>query len=235
MQGAIGFFLYSIICSRVAPQNLLLATLPPTQIPITHEWDRYYAPQDLCDVMSTAFNPYAARVGLIAVIGSMEGNLGDIMDRLHATGHRQGRTPRGYKDKLRWAFPFVLNSSYGNAAMQGRKARLCLDIDHARRLRNLWMHNNGLYDSNYPNDIIPISGEQPIIDPIFIDQFQRRRRKKVSVIINSDDFIMYVRSHIEFLHHLHDTIQRQFFGQIRSYGYRALQKRIEWQRLLTGM
>jgi hypothetical protein len=96
------------------------------------------------------------------------------------------------------------------------------------------MHNNGLFDSHYAKDGVQIQGQQPIIDPVYIEQVQRKRCRAVPVILSSPGFVEFAKSHIELLHHLHDTIQRIHFGQKRPYGYRQLKKGIEWQRLLVG-
>jgi hypothetical protein len=96
------------------------------------------------------------------------------------------------------------------------------------------MHNNGIFNSEYATEGIPVSGHQPIIDRLYVEEVQKRRRKAVPVVLSSEGFLEFAKSHIELLHHLHDTIQRIHFAQKRPYGYQQLKKGIEWHRLLIG-
>jgi hypothetical protein len=111
MQGAIGYFLYGIACKQKAPIQEVLSVLPPTQIPITHDWARYYSPNDLCEVMELYFEPYHARVALIAVIGAFEGALRNFGEHLAGTGKMAQKLAWNYKKKLAWAFSVVWQSA----------------------------------------------------------------------------------------------------------------------------
>jgi len=171
-------------------------------------------------------------VSLISVIGLFEGALQNFVSRLLET-HSLIKAPcKTYKGRLEWAFEIARQSKYGNQAMQARIPDICLDVDHARRIRNLWMHNNGLLDDGY-SDAIPVPGRTPILDPVF-QKYQRDKRRKIPVILTPQAFLQMYKSHVELLHHLQDTIQRVHFGQKRSYGYKALRKQVEWHRLLIG-
>jgi hypothetical protein len=234
MQAAIGYFMYGIACEQKAELQEVLSALPPAHIPITHNWVRNYSPSELCHAMERLFEPYHARVALIAVIGAFEGALRNFGERLVASGKIAKPPGWNYKRKLEWAFSIARQAAYGDQQMQARIPTLCLHVDHARRIRNLWMHNNGLFDSEYAEGGIQIPGQQPIIDAVYVEQVQKKRRRKVGVVLSSMGFFQFAKSHIELLHHLHDTIQRIHFRQKRSYGYRQLKKRIEWHRLLTG-
>src|ERR1051326_951592 len=148
MQGAIGYFIYGGACKQSAPIQAVLAALPP-HMQITHDWGRNYIPSDLCQTMEECFEPYHARVSLIAIIGAFEGALLSFARRIAAVS-KNFNLPRGkYKKHLEWAFSVAQQSSYGDQQMQARIPDLCLDVDNARRIRNLWMHNNGLFDSVY--------------------------------------------------------------------------------------
>jgi hypothetical protein len=234
MQGAIGYFIYGTACQKKAQLQDVLSALPDNHIPITHNWVRNYSPRELCQAMEQCFESYHARVSLIAVISAFEGALGNFGERLKLTGKISKPLNRNYKGKLEWAFSTAGQSIYGDQQMQARIPDLCLHIDHARRIRNLWMHKNGLFDSQYATDGIHIQGRQPIIDATYVEQVQKRRRRTVPVVLTSDGFILFTKSHIELLHHIHDTIQRIHFGAKRPYGYRQMKKGIEWHRLLIG-
>jgi len=234
VQGVIGYFLYGIACKKAACTNAILSHLPQKTIQITHEWKRYYSPDSLLHVMNKYFEPYNARVALISVVGIFEGALGNFIKRLVATNRINRQPKRNYKDRLEWAFKMALKSTYGTQSMLARIPDLCLNVDHARRIRNLWMHNNGLFDARYANDCISISGSSPIIDPSFLT-YQKIRKRKVPVILKPKSFLVMSYSHIELLHHLHHFIQKTYYGQKISYSYKALKKQIEWYRLLIGV
>ncbi|RJQ77155.1 MAG: hypothetical protein C4519_13860 [Desulfobacteraceae bacterium] len=117
--------------------------------------------------------------------------------------------------------------------MRARIPELCLQVDHARRIRNLWMHNNGLINEKYGSDGISIDGKSPIIVDAYND-YQKSKRK-IPIGLYPESFIKLCLSHVELLHQLHYNIQKKNFEQKRAYSYRAAKKRIEWHRLLTGI
>ena len=182
--------------------------------------------------MQTLFLLYHARIALISLISTFEGALKNFIARLVDTKKIKKLKRDSYKERLIWAFDIAKQSTYGTNTMKDRIPDICLDIDHARRIRNLWMHNNGLFDEGY-EDGIPVNGRLPIIDPQY-NKFLKNKKKPVPVVLKPDVFEQFSCSHIELLHDLHDTIQRKYFGQKISYGYKRERKRIEWQRLLLG-
>lgn len=227
IQGVVGYFFYVLACKNAVNANSLLSKLPDKAIPITHEWSRYYNPHDLIDTMNSLFDPYHARVCLISTISIFEGALKNFIERLLNTKKIKQSPKNSYKKRLEWIFSEVLKSNYGTAAMIARIPELCLHIDHARRIRNLWMHNNGLFDEHYKKDGIFLSGHSPIIDVSY--------KNKKPVIIKPEGFLAMCLSHIELLHQIHYQIQKKYFGQKKSYSYKELKKGIEWHRLLIGV
>lgn len=163
---------------------------------------------------------------MIAVVSAFEAALGGFQGAL------TGRTPWGHKKKLEWAFDIVLESLDAPDDEPDGVVRLCLDVDHARRIRNLWMHNNGLFDDDYEGGAIRIRGCKPIIDPSF--RTFREGEKRVPVVLEPEAFLRLSQSHIRLLHHIHNTIQRVHCGHREPYNYRNEGKRIEWRRLLLG-
>ncbi len=227
IQGVVGYFFYVLACKNAVNANSLLSKLPDKVIPITHEWSRYYNPHDLIDIMNSLFNPYHARICLISTISIFEGALKNFIERLLDANKIKQSPKNSYKKKLEWIFREVLKSNYGTATMIARIPELCLHIDHARRIRNLWMHNNGLFDEHYKKDGILLPKYSPIIDVSY--------KNKKPVIIKPEWFLAMCHSHIELLHQIHYQLQKKYFGQKKSYSYKELKKRIEWHRLLTGV
>lgn len=233
IQGVFGYYMYGIACRQTSNQISLIKALPSGRFPITHEWDRFYSPLELHQAMTRYFDIYHARVSLISIVGIFEGCLQNLVARLTIT-HGIGKSVQdSYKGRLQWAFGIAAQSTYGNQTMHARIPDLCLDVDHARRIRNLWMHNNGLFNNRYESDAIQITGRVPKYDPAF-KKYQSNSRRKIPFVLSAQDFLLMYMSHVELLHHLHDTIQRKYFMQKRTYGYASLKKRIEWHRLLIG-
>lgn len=236
LQGTIGYFFYVIACKKSANPNKLTEALPKNQIPITLEWVRYYDQKELVQIMESCFDLYHARICLISAISIFESALKDFIQRLNATRHISNNRVRNlkfYKQKLEWAFGVISGSTYGKKSMQTRIPELCLQVDHARRIRNLWIHNNGLLNERYKSDCISIPGESGILVSVY-DEYKRSKRK-IPIGLTPESFIHICCSHIELLHQLHYNIQKQYFGQQRAYSYRASRKKIEWHRLLIGM
>jgi hypothetical protein len=229
MQGVIGYFFYGLACNKVSPDDQLIMALPKDAIPITHDWIRYYEPAHLIQAMNDSFEPYHSRVCLISIISMFEGVLSSFIDRLVHTGKITKPKKSNYKRRLEWAFGLALQSTYANSK---RIPDLCLDVDHARRIRNLWMHNNGLLDEGY-EDCIGIPGYTPIINPLF-SEYKKNKKKKIPVIVTPPAFLRMVQSHIELMHQVHHFIQKAYFDQKKSYSYISVKKSIEWHRLLIG-
>ena len=153
MQGVLGYYHYVLACEHVANKNIVIDYLPHIPalnpkdrkyvLPMTHDWVRHYHPVDLVQSMRGVFSAYHSRVSVISIISIFEACLAAFVQRLVDRGKISDPGYQTYKGRLRWAFSIVLNSTYGDEPMQNRRPDLCLDIDHARRIRNLWMHNNG--------------------------------------------------------------------------------------------
>lgn len=236
MQGIICYFYYVVACKDSAAPKDILKRFPKNQIQVTFEWNRFYNPQDLLSIMESCFVIYHARICLVSLISVFESALKDFIERLNNIGHisnTKQKQLQHYKKKLEWAFDKVSGSTYGKKPMQERIPDLCLNVDHARRIRNLWMHNNGLLNEKYESDCISIIGKQPIV----VDAYEeyKRSKNKIPIALKPDSCIHICLSHIELLHQIHHNIQKEYFGQKRAYSYKALRKRIEWQRILIGI
>lgn len=245
MQGVVGYFYYVAASQHIANDQIITDYLPKVAVPkngsleiqfimhMFHEWGRYYDPGELIRTMGSVFTPYHIRTCILGIVSIFEAYLSNSIDRLVLKGKIK-EIADSYKKRLDWAFSIALNSTYGNAPMQNRLPQLCLDIDHARRIRNLWMHNNGNFTRRYKRDAIKILKHNPIIVPEY-QRFIRSPKSKVPFPVDITLFETVSRSHIEALHHIHNMLQVRFFGQKQWYGYKRAKKRIEWGRVLFGV
>jgi hypothetical protein len=148
---------------------------------------------------------------------------------------------------LAWAFDFadsnkeILYDGARNVAskpMMDRLPDVCLDVDDARRLRNLFVHNRGLFNKTYEDGALKIN-RRTKLHPLYL-KYRENPQKHVAVLLTPEEYISYSRSHIELLHDLHDLIQRKYFG-LTGAGYyypselpRLKPKRDEWDRIYRG-
>jgi hypothetical protein len=236
LQGLLGYFYYVINAIGWAPVFGIFNTLPKDQIPLTHEWDRNYDRQELILEMNKSFVAYQTRTTIVAMVNVFEVATKKFLKRLNDTSHPQQNirdSGKFYKQRLDWVFKKVERSSFGNVNMQTRIPQLCLDVDHARRLRNISVHNNGLFDDRYESDAIQVGDSPGLTHPDF-QKYSANRSIPVTPILQPSDYIQMSKSHIELLHFLHHEIQSQDFGETTPYNYREQLKRIEWHRLLFG-
>jgi hypothetical protein len=211
----------------------VLLNIPSPAMRITHEWARYFDSKQLVSVMRSIYGLVGARMGLVLVVSYFEPGLKRIMERITLLQKDLSNVPQHYKQKLKWSFDKVASSNYGSPTMQRRIPDLCSDIDHARRLRNLLMHNSGFFNQFYEDDALIVVGKSPMIHKDFA-KFKENPNQQIPALISLDEFRQIAYSHIEFNHHLHDVLQREYFGCSDSYGYVKEQKTIEWHRLLLG-
>ncbi len=237
MQAVIGYYFYVIACKTNSNNKSVKESLPESHIPVTLEWIRSYSRQNLMENMELYFDYYHARVCLVSVISAFEGSLTNFIERLYAqeriSNNEKKRLQSSYKKELKWAFDLVAGSTYGKNKMQARVPELCLQVDHARRIRNLWMHNNGLINKKYADDSIIIDGPPPILVTNY-QEYEKSRNKVFPVTLKPESFLHICLSHIELLHQLHYNIQKKYFKQKRAYSYKSFKKSIEWHRLLIG-
>lgn len=234
LQGLLGYYMYVTSAGGCAEKNCILSKLPKDRIPITHAWDRFYIPNELVTVMEKVFVHYQTRVCLVAMVNIFEVATRSFIDCLQHAGHSQTipANPKHYKNRLEWVFEKVATSTIPDRTIQARITYLCLDVDHARRLRNISVHNNGLFDDEYAKGV-EVDGQKPLIHPNYV-HYIKDKSKPVPMILHPTDYVQLSKSHIELLHVLHYEIQRQDFGDNTGYSYRDENKAIQWQRLLLG-
>ena len=233
LQGLFGYHLYTIAAVGSAPEDGIRSSLPEKSIPLTHGWDRNYSREEFITAMKQLFIPYHTRVAIVAMANIFEVATGDFLEcliRLNKSQAVQGN-PKHYKSRLSWVFSKV--QSYNqDKGMRERIPQVCLNVDHARRIRNISVHNNGLFDEEYETDAILVSGKAELHENY--QKFKKDIKKPVPLILNPYQYLTLSKSHIELLHIFHHEIQRQDFNERGSYHYGTEDKNIEWHRVLFG-
>jgi hypothetical protein len=234
LQGLLGYYLYATTASNCAQRDCIFSKLPKDRIPITHAWDRFYERDELVTIMEKVFVPYQTRVCLVAMVNIFEVATRSFAKCLEKAGSPPSilDNPKHYINRLRWVFEKVAKSTFPDPKIQTRVPDLCLDVDHGRRLRNISVHNNGLFDDKYEEGI-EVAGRKPLIHPDY-KHYLKDRSKPVPMILSPADYVQLSKSHIELVHVLHYEIQQQDFGDTTGYSYRDEKKPIEWHRVLLG-
>lgn len=207
----------------------------PEYHPMTYEWVRNYSREDLVATMRQVFPNYHARICLVAIVGLFENAISEFCNRLDQSGHTQTKGKNDeYKSRLDWAFERVRTSKYGTKGMLDRIDQNRRDVDHARRLRNCFLHSNGLFNEKYEADAIPIRSKKELLTDY--QKWKSNPNHKVAIILRSQDLLKCYAAHLEILHQLHDVIQREDFGETGSgYNYEEERKAIFWHRALIGV
>jgi len=229
MQGLWGLHSYLKTATDITAPEKLVPHLPQGTLQLTHFWTRNYEAGEMVRAMSdVGIDFLLSRSSLVSQVTICEAALRRLNARLADLGKCSKKD--GNKQLLSWAFGLVKGSSCGSPEMVARLAETCGDLDNARRLRNCIAHNNGAYNQMYESDVIN-------------DGWTKIQREKDSVLgvaerskifLVTARFEYFSRSHIEFLHILHNTIQLDSFGHSSGYNYAQEGKGIEWYRVLSG-
>jgi hypothetical protein len=229
MQGLWGLHMYVNAAVRKCDRPVMLTMLPEQQFPVTHEWQRNYDREELVSEMDSVFEFVHCRNSVVALVAIFEAAVSRFNSTLSTLGHAPARDK--YKHLLVWICELLETTKVGgSAAMLVRLRQTCGDLDHARRLRNCITHNNGSYEQFYFDDTI----KNGWVTPQHMKDAVRGVAAKEKIFIVNAVFENLLRSHIEVLHILHNTIQRTFFGHTDDYNYAVEQKPIEWHRILSG-
>jgi hypothetical protein len=231
LQGLLGYHLFiKQLSQTLRISHELLNDKRGINVRITHEWERNFEVGQFLShaVDSTEFQH--CRTMLVAIVPQFEVALRRIkhrlwsLDKLGSKGSSYQEPD--YKPLLSWAFQIVRNTRAGSCSMQQRLPRVCGDIDDARRLRNLSMHENNYFARTYEDDAIRVVGVSP--------QFVRGYVVGEKVFLVHRHIEDYLYSHIEFLHIFHNTVQRKFFKCKEDYNYEKAGKQAELYRMISG-
>lgn len=239
LQGVLGYHLYVNAMHLTADAAKIMENLPADHIPITFSWGRFYHKQDLIDAFKLPiFEMFQSRVSLIAIVNVFDAALVGFISCLNTKGYRQylGKQYLGkpfLKQCIEWAYEQSLQCDVGDREAIRRLPGTFGIIDNARRLRNLIVHNHGLFDGNYEKDAIRSNRIQIEFHPHY-SIFKKDPRRPTPIIIATGDVIRFTKAHIEALHILHNLIEKKYFRIQKAYDYREENKPIEWNRVLWG-
>ena len=229
IQGLWGLHTFTNAAVNTADRARIMSRLPTGAFQLTHEWARLYNPEELTRQMDLVFEFVHCRNSLVLLVSLFEGAILRFNEQLRSLPHVQKHTT--YKPLLKWIFGLVRDTQSGSPAMRKRLPETCGEIDNARRLRNCFAHNNGRYNRFYLDDAIQDKwvSVRPHGSNLIADVDKREK-----ILVINDHLEGFIRSHIEVLHVVHNTIQRKFFGESQDYSYAAEGKQIEWHRILSG-
>jgi len=243
LQGVLGYHLYVIAMQKGVDVENLLEHLPDRSIPHTFSWVRYYDKQDLVNTFNPLiFELFQSRISLIAMTNVYEVALENLISCLNKKGHPQYLNEKRlrdskrlyYKDCIKWAYDEAKKCDIGDTDAIKRLPTTFGLIDNARRLRNLIVHNHGLYNIHYEKDVIDYREITKNLHPHYVQLFKKNPQRLTPVMITTKDIILLSQAHIEAVHLLHNSLQKNYFGFPNAYDYREENKAIEWEKVLLG-
>ncbi len=242
LQGVLGYNLYIMALQKTANPSLIMKYLPNSvddtkqpAIPLTFSWIRYYRKEELLEAFKEpVFEFFQSRITLLAMVSVFEVALGNFIATLNEKGHTQLMSPSdpAYK-KLKWAYASSINCDIGDKKAIVRLSLTYSIIDNARRLRNLIVHNQGIFDESYKTQAIEFEDSKIEFHNLY-EVYENNRNDKIPVILNGGDVIRFSQAHIEVLHILHNYLQKEYFGFPRPYNYSRENKPIKWDKVLWG-
>lgn len=230
LQGVLGYHFFVTAMQNGANPEKISGYLPDGVIPHTYSWDRHYQKQHLIGTLSPIFELYQSRISLIAMVNVFEVAIKNFIRGLDQNEHPQALKRDNYKERIKWARS---QCNFGDSAAIPRLPKTFGKIDNARRLRNLIVHNHGLFTEFYEKDAIKHTDFKIQLHPDYAG-FKKNQQILTSAKLTTNDIVDFSRSHIEVLHILHNSIQKDYFGFTDQYSYAVEQKPIEWDKVLWG-
>lgn len=237
LQGIIGYYMYVQAMRRAVSPDDLQRYLPDHRFQMTFSWDRFYLKQDLINVFKTEISEfYQCKLLLVELTSIFEAALGELISFLIQKGFPQRingkKVPRYYKSHIVWALNQVRGCDLGDKKAINRLPQTFGIIDNARRLRNLIAHNHWVFNKFYEEDAITLEEIEVDMHP-FYEHFKETERS-VPVVMDWRYLERLILAHIEVLHVLHNSIQKEYFGVNKGYSYAREQKPIAWHRAIWG-
>ena len=235
LQGILGYHLYVVAMQSASNTEKIAQYLPDKTFPMTFDWVRNYRKEDLIH----AFEPpclefYQSKISLISIVTVFDVMFNNFIKKLIEKGHSQKLRDTKLKKCVEWAYDQLSPCHWkGNDNMIKRLPETFGIIDNARRLRNLIIHNQGLFEAKYEQDVLKFRDIVPDMHPDY-PLYKTNPQEPTPVIINTAYFLRFSMAHLEALHLLHNEIQKKYFGYDLGYDYRVENKAIEWNRALWG-
>jgi hypothetical protein len=209
--------------------------LPDKGFQMTFSWGRYYQKEDLVQ----AFKPpvlqiYQSRISLTSVVTAFEVALDGFINYLVKKGYsKKVNNQNSIKHCIKWAYEQLSPCDIGNEDAIRRLPVTFGIIDNARRIRNLIIHNQGLFDEGYEKDVIKFRGIIVDMHPDY-STYKINPKEATPIRFGTEYFLRFSKAHLEVLHLLHNEIQKKYFGYDLGYDYRVENKGIEWNKALWG-
>jgi hypothetical protein len=230
LQGILGHYMYVLALHSASNIEKIVAYLPNERFPMTFSWDRFYQKQDLIQAFkSPLLQFYQARISLISIVTTFEVALNGFITHLVEKGYNQELK----NQKLQWAYEQLTPCDIGDTEAIKRIPTTFGIIDNARRLRNLIVHNQGLFNERYELDALEFRDIKVDMHPQYA-LYKSDPLKPIPVIFDTPYFLNFSKVHLEVLHLLHNKIQKKYFGCNTGYDYIVENKPIEWDRALWG-
>ena len=234
LQGILGYHLYVVAMQSASNFEKISEYLPEGGFPMTFSWGRYYQKRDLVQ----AFDPpvlqfYQSRISLTSLVTAFEVALTGFIDNLSKKGYALQLKNQKLFAYIKWAYEQLSCCDIGDPEAIKRLPVTLGIIDNARRLRNLIIHNQGLFNERYETDVLKIRDIKVDMHPGYT-LFKVNKQNSIPVLLDTKYFLRFSKAHIEVLHLLHNQIQKRYFGYDRAYDYRAENKPIEWNKALWG-
>ena len=232
------YHLYVIAAQKSSDKDKIAAYFPDRGIRITPVWGRFYDKHEIVDFFSSHyFEPIQARVSLVYVTSVFDDLLSRFIKYLTDKGFPQNcNASDNYRKRILWAYKECKRCplSVVNGETLERLPLTFGIIDDARRLRNLIVHNHGLFDQEYENSAIRSDGIDVQLHPNY-SEFKKNPKRSIPATITTKDLLKFVWFHVEALHVTHNSIQEKFFHVTSDgYSYEAEKKSLELKNLLFG-
>ena len=209
--------------------------LPDVSFPMTFSWVRFYEKENLVQAFNApVLEIYQARISLTSVVTAFEVALDGFINHLVKKGCiKEPKNQKSVKHCIEWSYNQLFPCYVGEAKAVERLPETFGIIDNARRLRNLIIHNQGLFDEGYEKDIIKFRDIKADMHPDY-SIYKANPQKPTPAVFGTAYFLRFSMAHLEALHLLHNELQKKYFGYDLGYDYHVENKAIEWNTALWG-
>ena len=234
LHGIIGYYMYVSAMQKAVDREEMLQYLPEKSFQTTFSQIRYYLKRELIGTFEPPILEfYQGKILLVALASVFKAVLDDFIQQLRESGFLKVLPESNYKSVIEWAYEQTLKTKIGERVAIERLPITFGRIDNARRLRNLYVHNQGLFSKQYKSSAIKKNGIVVDLHP-FYEKFRKNTKMKVPIVVNWKYLQRFILAHIEVLHILHNQIQSKYFGVSEGYSYAEEGKPIVFKKVLWG-